>query len=72
MMEEKAMNEKKIQTMLNVEILNRMNDKGAASVLKNILFNPDNNINWNEAYQLMMCFMPELKTYDGYKEENMQ
>lgn len=39
------MNEKKIQTMLNVEILNRINDKGAASVLKNILFNPDNNIN---------------------------
>ena len=72
MMEEKTMNEKKIQTMLNVEILNRMNDKGAVSVLKNILFNPDNNINWNEAYQLMMCFMPELKTYDGYKEENMQ
>ena len=67
-----AMNEKKIQTMLNMEILNIMNDKGAASVLKNILFNPNNNINWNEAYQLMMYFMPELKTYDGYKEENMQ
>ena len=66
------MNEKKIQTMLNVEILNRMNDKGAASVLKNILFNPENIINWNKVYWLMMRFMPELKTYDEYKEENMQ
>lgn len=66
------MNEKKIQTMLNVEILNRMSDKSAASILKSILFNPDNNINWNEAYQFMMAFMPKLKTYDGYKEENMQ
>lgn len=66
------MNDKKIQTMLNVEILNRMNDKSAASVLKNILFNPDNHIDWNEAYQLMMVFMPELKAVDGYKEENMQ
>ena len=63
------MNEKKIQTMLNVEILNRMNDKSAASVLKNILFNPDNHIDWNEAYQLMMAFMPELHSYKGYKRE---
>lgn len=65
------MNEKKIQTMLNVEILNRMNDKSAASVLKNILFNPDNNIDWSEAYQLMMEFMPELNTIEGYKKENI-
>lgn len=65
------MNEKKIQTMLNVEILNRMNDKSAASVLKNILFNPDNNIDWREAYQLMMEFMPELNTVEGYKKENI-
>ena len=70
-MEEDIMNDKKIQTMLNVEILNRMNDKSAASVLKNILFNPNNHIDWNEAYQLMMAFMPELKDVDGYKEENM-
>lgn len=66
------MNERKIQTILNVEILNKMNDKGVVSVLKNILFNSDNNINWDEMYQLIMCFMPELKTYDGYKKENMQ
>ena len=65
------MNEKKIQTMLNVEILNRMNDKSAASVLKNILFSPDTHIDWNEAYQLMMAFMPELNTIEGYKKENV-
>ena len=65
------MNEKKIQTMLNVEILNRMNDKSAVSVLKNMLFNPDNRIDWNEAYQLMMAFMPELNTIEGYKKENV-
>ena len=70
-MEEDIMNDKKIQTMLNVEILNRMNDKSAASVLKNILFNPNNHIDWNEAYQLMMAFMPELNTIEGYKKENV-
>lgn len=66
------MNARKIQTMLDTEILNRMNDKSAARVLKNILFNSSNSINWEETYRLMMEFMPELKTYDGYKEENMQ
>lgn len=66
------MNEQKIQTMLNVEILNRMNDGSASAVLKNILFNDKNNIDWNEAYELMMTFMPELKTIEGYKAENMQ
>lgn len=66
------MNEQKIQTMLNVEILNRMNDGSASAVLKNILFNDKNNIDWNEAYELMMAFMPELNTIEGYKAENMQ
>ena len=62
------MDVKKIQTMLNVEILNRMNDYAASSVLRNVLFSPNNNVNWEEAYQLMMTFMPELKTVDEYKE----
>ena len=66
------MNPQKIKTMLNVEILNRMNDQSAAMVLKNILFSENNNINWEEAYEFMMVFMPELKQYDGYKVENIQ
>lgn len=66
------MNKQKVQTMLNVEILNRMPDKAASSVLKNIIFNPKNKINWDEAYQLMMSLMPELSCYDGYRTENMQ
>lgn len=65
------MNTQKIKKMLDVEILNRMNDRSAAMVLKNILFNENNNINWGEAYEFMITFMPELKQYDGYKEENM-
>lgn len=64
------MNTQKIKKMLDVEILNRMNDRSAAMVLKNILFG-ENNINWEEAYELMMTFMPELKQDDGYKAENM-
>ena len=64
------MNTQKIKIMIDVEILNRMNDRSAAMVLKNILFG-ENNINWEETYELMMTFMPELTQYDGYKAENM-
>lgn len=63
--------EGKAKTMLNVEILNKFNDGSAANVLKNILFNEENKIDWNEAYNLMMTFMPELNKVDGYKLENM-
>lgn len=61
----------KVKVMLNVEILNKLNDGSAANVLKNVLFNEKNKIDWNEAYNLMMAFMPELNIVDGYKLENM-
>ncbi len=61
----------KVKTMLNVEILNRLSDGSAANVLKNILFDEENKIDWSEVYNLMMVFMPELKKVDGYKLENM-
>ena len=63
--------EGKVKTMLNVEILNKLNDGSAANVLKNILFDGENKIDWNEAYNLMLVFMPELYKVDGYKLENM-
>ncbi len=61
----------KVKTMLNVEILNKLNDGSAANVLKNVLFDGKNKIDWNEVYNLMMVFMPELNKVDGYKLENM-
>ena len=63
--------EGKVKTMLNVEILNKLNDGSAANVLKNILFDGENKIDWNEVYNLMLVFMPELKKVNGYKLENM-
>ena len=61
----------KVKIMLNVEILNKLNDGSAAIVLKNILFNEENKIDWNEVYNFMMTFMPELNKVGGYKLENM-
>lgn len=64
-------NEGKVKTMLNVEILNKLHDGSAVNVLKNILFDEKNKIDWNEVYNLMLVFMPELNKVDGYKLENM-
>lgn len=64
-------NEGKVKTMLNVEILNKLHDGSVANVLKNILFDGENKIDWNEVYNLMLVFMPELNKVDGYKLENM-
>ena len=65
------MNEIKVKAMLNYEVLNRMNDGSAAQVLRNILFDGNNKIDWNQVYLLMMSFMPELQNNDCYKVENM-
>lgn len=62
----------KVMAMLNQEIIGRMNDKSAANVLGNILFDSGNSIDWDKAYLLTMSFMPELQLQDKYKVENMR
>lgn len=69
---EEFLDKNKVRKMINVEILNRMNDGSAASVLRKILFSEENKIDWDEVYIHMMEFMPELKNVDDYKEENME
>ena len=45
------------------EILNRMNDQGAADVLRDILSNNDNKIDWDKAFESIQKHMPELKMF---------
>lgn len=65
------MNNGKIKTMFNVEVINGIDDAPTRNILKNILFDDRNVIDWKNTYDLMMQFIPELKLYDGYKMENM-
>ena len=60
-MEMKELETKKI---IAEEILNRMNDQGAADVLRDILFDNDNKINWDKAFESLQNHMPELKMFD--------
>lgn len=57
------MSEHKVKVMLDMEILNKINDQGAALVLRNVLFSSKNRIDWNDVYNLMASFMPELKEW---------
>ena len=46
------------------EMPNKMNDQGGASVLREILFNPENKIDWeNIGSNAIQKHMPELKMF---------
>lgn len=58
------MDEAVIRKIIAKEILNRMNDQGAANVLRDILNNNDNKIDWDKAFESIQKHMPELKMFD--------
>lgn len=66
------MDEHKVKTMLNREVLEQINDYTTKNILKAIFYSPSNNIDWEQVYTFIMTFMPELRLYDGYLPENMK
>ena len=58
------MKELETKKIIAEEILNRMNDQGAAYVLRDILSNNDNKIDWDKAFESIQKHMPELKMFD--------
>lgn len=58
------MREQEVKEIISVEILNRMKDQSAASVLREILFNGDNKIDWEKAGFSIIENMPELKMFE--------
>lgn len=58
------MKETETKKIIAEEILNRMNDQGAADVLRDILSNNDNKIDWDKAFESIQRHMPELKMFD--------
>lgn len=54
------MREQKVKEIISVEILERMQDQSAANVLREILFNNDNKIDWGKAGFSIIENMPEL------------
>ncbi len=58
------MKEVEVRKIIAEEILNRMNDQGAANVLRDIFSNNDNKIDWDKAFESIQKYMPELKKFD--------
>lgn len=58
------MREQEVKKIISVEILKRMQDQSAANVLRNILFNKDNKIDWEKAGFSIIKNMPELKMFE--------
>ena len=58
------MDEAVTRKIIAKEILNRMNDQGAANVLRDILNNNDNKIDWDKTFESIQKHMPELKMFD--------
>lgn len=57
------MGELETKKIIAEEILNRMNDQSAADVLRDILSNNDNKIDWDKAFESIQKHMPELKMF---------
>ena len=58
------MGELETKKIIAEEILNRMNDQSAADVLRDILSNNDNKIDWDKAFESIQKHMPKLKMFD--------
>lgn len=58
------MREQEVKEIISVEILKRMQDQSAAKVLREILFDNDNKIDWNKVSDSIIENMPELKIFD--------
>lgn len=59
-----CMKEQEVKEVISVEILKRMQDKSAARVIREILFDNNNVIDWNKAGNSIIENMPELKMFD--------
>lgn len=58
------MKEFEVKEIISIEILNNMNDQSAADVLREILFDSSNKIDWDKASESIITNMPELKMFD--------
>lgn len=56
------MTDMEIKTMFSTEIL-KMEDKSAEMIIRTLLFDNDNRIDWQKAHDVALTFMPELRHY---------
>lgn len=50
-----------IKTIIAKEVLSNIPDKSSQDSLRHILFSDKNNIDWDEAFNILLEYKPELK-----------
>ena len=58
------MREQEVKEIISVEILKKIEDQTSARILREILFDNDNKIDWNKASNSIITNMPELNMFD--------
>ena len=58
------MTEQETKSYISVAILKRVEDQSPAQALREILFNPNNKINWEKAEKSLIKNIPELKALE--------
>lgn len=53
------MTDAEIKVLLSTEVIKQIPDKSIETVIRRILFNPDNNIDWKNALTEIRIHMPE-------------
>jgi hypothetical protein len=56
------MTEQEIQKLISREVIGYIPDKTIQSVIRAIIFNPKNKINWDQALKSAYEYMPELES----------
>jgi hypothetical protein len=54
------MDDHTIKVLIAWNVINQIKDKSIQNIVRSILFNPDNNINWSHALEQLKINMPEL------------
>lgn len=66
------MTDTEIKVLLATKVIKEIPDKSIEMIIRRILFNPDNKINWEKALLEIKIHMPELSktlTERGYENE---
>jgi hypothetical protein len=50
----------RVKEIISVEVLRRIKDKSIENVLRNIIFNPYNTIDWDDVLYQIHVNMPEI------------
>jgi hypothetical protein len=53
--------EQKVKELISTKVLTQITDKSVETIIRRIIFDSENTINWDKAEYNVLSWMPELK-----------